>query len=69
MKETENQIHHEAKQRSSRSEVFCEKDVLRNFAKLTGKHLLFSCEFQEISKNTFLLRTPLVAASVNNPEI
>ena len=25
--------------RSSRPEVFCEKGVLRNFAKLTGKHL------------------------------
>ena len=24
--------------RSSRPEVFCKKDVLRNFAKLTGKH-------------------------------
>ena len=24
---------------------------------------MFSCEFGEISKNTFLLRTPLVAAS------
>ena len=25
---------------------------------------MFSCEFCEISKNTFLCRTPLVAASV-----
>ena len=25
---------------------------------------MFSCEFCEISKNTFLYRTPLVAASV-----
>ena len=25
--------------RSSRPEVFCKKDVLRNFAKFTGKHL------------------------------
>ena len=53
--------------RSSRPEVFCDKDVLRNFAKFTGKHLyrglqlvkketlaqVFSCEFCEISKNTF----------------
>ena len=40
------------------------KDVLRNFAKFTGKHLcnfikketmaqMFSCEFCEVSKNTF----------------
>ena len=53
--------------RSSRSEVFCEEGVPRNFAKLTGKHLcqslvfnkketlaqVFFCEFFEISKNTF----------------
>ena len=63
---------------SSRPEVFCKNGVLRNFAKLTGKHLrqslffnkiagikasnfieketlaqVFSCEFCEISKNTF----------------
>ena len=59
-----------------RPEVFCKKDVLRNFAKFTGKHLcqslffnkvagrnfmeketlaqVFSCEFGEISMNTFL---------------
>ena len=55
-----------------------EKGVLRNFGKLTGKHLcqslcnfikketlaqLFSDEFSEISENTFSYRTPLVAAS------
>ena len=66
--------------RSSRPEVFCKKDVLRNFTKFTGKHLcqslffnevaglrplaqVFSCEFFEISKNTFLHRQPPVAAS------
>ena len=73
--------------RSSCPEVFCKKDVLRNFAKFTGKHLCqslyfnkvagkacnfikkeslaqgFSCEFCEISKNTFFYRTPPVAAS------
>ena len=53
--------------RSSRPEVFCEKGVLRNFTKFTGRHLwpeacnfmkketlaqVFSCEFCEISKNT-----------------
>ena len=27
------------KDRSSRSEVFCKKGALRNFAKFTGKHL------------------------------
>ena len=41
-------------------EVFCKKDVLRNFTKFIPKRLsqslffpLFSCEFSEISKNTF----------------
>ena len=65
--------------RSSRPEVFCKKRVLRNFTKFTGKHLcqslfftkveetpaqVFSCEFCEISKNTFSYRTSLVVASV-----
>ena len=59
--------------------MFCKKDALRNFAKFTGKQLyqslflnkvaypgltqVFSCEFCEISKNTFFHKTPLVAAS------
>ena len=82
--------HYFAIARSSRPEVFCEKGVLRNFAKFTGKHQcqslffnkvvglrpeacnfikkealaqVFSCEFCQISKNTFCDRTPLVAAS------
>ena len=53
--------------RSSR-QVFCENGVLRNFTKFTGRHLwpeafnfmkketlaqVFSCEFCEISKNTY----------------
>ena len=39
--------------------VFCKKDVLANFAKFTSKHhkgipvQIFSCEFCEISPNTF----------------
>ena len=46
--------------RSSRLKVFCEKGVPKNFTQFTGKHLcqslaqVFSCEFCEISKNTFL---------------
>ena len=53
--------------RSSRPEVFCKKGVFSNFAKITEKDLcqslffnkvaslrvVFSCEFCEISKNTF----------------
>ena len=69
--------------RSSCSEVFCKKRVLKNFTKFTGKHLcqslffnkvaglsqVFSCEFCEIFKNAYFYRTPLVAASVCNAEI
>ena len=59
--------------KGSRPDVFCEKGVLRNFVKFGGacnfikKETLtqvFSCEFCEISKNTFFYRTPLMAASV-----
>ena len=42
---------------SSRLEVF-------NFIKKETLAQVFSCEFCEISKNTFLSRTPPVAASV-----
>ena len=54
--------------RSSRTEVFCKKGVLRNFAKFTGKYLCQSLFFNkvaglEISKNTFFHITSLVAAS------
>ena len=62
-------------------EVFCKKGVLRNFAKLTGKHLcqrffftkkeslaqVFSCKFSEISKSTSFYRTPPVAISGKYP--
>ena len=69
--------------RSICPEVFCEKGVFRNFAKFTGKHLwprtcdfikketlaqVSSCEFCEISKNTFFYRTPRVVASVQFSE-
>ena len=58
--------------------MFCKKDVLRNVAKFSGKHLcqrlffnkvaglVLSCEFCEISKNTFFYRTPPVALSEDN---
>ena len=95
--------------KSSRPDVFCEKGVLRNFAKFTGKHLcqslffnkvlrnfakftgkhqcqsllfnkvaglqlylkktpaqVFSCEFCEISKNTFFTEHLWTTASVSN---
>ena len=37
------------KGRSSRQEVFCEKGVLRNFTKLTGKHLCQSLFFKKVA--------------------
>ena len=36
-------------EKSSRQEVFCEKDVLRNFTKLTGKHLCQSLFFDHVT--------------------
>ena len=35
--------------RSSSPEVFCEKGVLRNFGKLTGKHLCQSLFFSKVA--------------------
>ena len=70
--------------RSSRPEVFCEKGVLRNFAKFTGKHLCHrvsflkkglwyrcfpTCKYYKVSKNTYSYRTPSLAASVCNISI
>ena len=52
---------------SSRPEVFCEKGVLKNFAKFTGKHLCLSLLFNKVAglrHNTIFFRTPLVAASI-----
>ena len=55
--------------RSSHPEVFCKKGILRNFAKFTGKNLsqtlaqVFSCEFCQISKNTFYTEHPWTTAS------
>ena len=34
--------------RSSRPEVFCEKDVLRNFAKFTGKDICQNLFFNKV---------------------
>ena len=42
--------------------MFCEKGVC-NFIKKETLTQVFSCEFCEISKNTFFYRTPLVAVS------
>ena len=57
--------------RSSRSQILFKTGVLKNFTKLTGKHLCQSLSFNkvvgfrpEIFRNTFFYRTPLVAASV-----
>ena len=49
--------------RSSRPDVLCEKGGACNFIKKEALAQVFSCEFCEISKNTFFYKTPLVAAS------
>ena len=68
---------------SSRQEVFCKKDILRNFAKFTWVSFLlklqdsvcnfikketlaqvFSCEFCEISKNTYFTEHVWTTASI-----
>ena len=59
--------------RSSRSQMFFEIGVFKNFAIFTGNHLCwsllevpaqaFSCEYCEIFKNSFYQRAPPVAAS------
>ena len=42
--------------------MFCEKGVVKKIETLAQ---VLSCEFCEISKNTFSYRTPPVAASVD----
>ena len=42
------------KDRSSRLEVFCKKNVRRNFVKLTGKHLCQRLFFNEVEGHPFL---------------
>ena len=51
--------------RSSLPEVFCDKGVLRNFAKFTGKHLCQSLFIYKVA-GLFLYTTPLVAISVSS---
>ena len=41
------------KERSSRPEVFCKKDVLRNFAKFTGKYLRQSLFFNKVQAQPY----------------
>ena len=41
------------KERSSRPEVFCKKDVLRNFAKFTGKYLRQSLSFNKVQAQAY----------------
>ena len=64
------------KRRSSHSKPFFKTGVLKHFAIFTGKHLcwslfiinetpthVFSCEYYEIFKSSFLYKITLVAAS------
>ena len=45
--------------RSSRQEVFCKKGVLRNFAKLTGKHLCQSLFFNKVADLKYIKKETL----------
>ena len=45
--------------------MFCEKGRPATLFKKENLAQVFSCEFCEISKNTFSYRTPLVALSVS----
>ena len=45
--------------RSNRPEVFCKKDVLRNFTNFTGKHLCQRLLFNKVSKFFKLLKKSL----------
>ena len=45
--------------RSSRPDLFCEKGVLRNFAKFTGKHLCQSLFFNKVAGAANLLKKRL----------
>ena len=55
-----------AHDRSSHRRYSVRKGVLRNFEKFIGKHLVFSCEFCEISKNTFYTEHLWVTGSIMN---
>ena len=45
--------------RSSRQEVFCKKGVLRNFVKLTGKHLCQSLFFNKVADLKYIKKETL----------
>ena len=47
--EETSQITNDQISRSSRPDIFCEKGVLRNLAKLTGKHLRQSLFFNKVA--------------------
>ena len=47
-------VSHHKNLRSSRLEVYCKKDVLRNFAKFTGKHLCQSLFFNKVADQEIL---------------
>ena len=45
--------------RSSRPEEFCKKDVLRNFAKFTGKRLCQNLFFNKLAAYNFIKKEAL----------
>ena len=42
-------LHQQALLRSSRPDVFCKIDVLRNFSKFTGKYICQSLYFKKVA--------------------
>ena len=65
-KQTNKQINKTINYRSSQQRCSMKKSFLRNFTKFTGKHLLFSCEFCEISKSTFVTEQLWATVSLTN---
>ena len=65
-KQTNKQVRKTSNQRSSQQRCSMKKSFLRNFTKFTGKHLLFSCEFCEISKSTFVTEQLWATVSLTN---
>ena len=47
------------KSRSSHPDVFCEKDVLTNFAEFTGKHMCQSLFFNKVACCNFIIKETL----------
>ena len=47
-----------SKNRSSHPDLFCKKDIFKNFAKFTGKHLSYSLFFNKVEGLRLFNRAP-----------